>query len=167
MSLKNTKELTIIRTCVAVAWKVATVSVYCESELFCEVLNHVVILPNLHFVNWNEFKYFLDYREGLYHAGGWENTTLGLLISYQRTQSSPCLLPVCLGRRDGDLTGVPRLVGLLWLEWLVSSGVGVLRARGRDQTHTCFPSLSVSEDISSGLLSVMVIFLPFVHSWSL
>lgn len=129
MSLKNTKELTIIRTCVAVAWKVATVSVYCKSEIFCEVLNHVVILPNLHFVNWNEFKYFSGLQRGVVPC--WWLGEHNFRSSYQLpTHSVFSLSPSSVpGKKGwgpywGAQVGWSRVAGELWCRCVEGKGEG-------------------------------------------
>lgn len=85
----------------------ATVSIYCGSEIFCALLHHSVMLPNLYFVNKDEFKFLLGYRERLCHAGSWENTGFGGVTSYLSTQFSSYLLPVCLEEGLGTLLGCP------------------------------------------------------------
>lgn len=65
------------------------------------------MLPNLCFVNKNEFKFLLGYRDWLYHAGSLENTGFGGVTSYQCTQFSPYLLSVCPGEGLGTLLGCP------------------------------------------------------------
>lgn len=72
----------------------------CTSPPLCDAAKFM-------FCNKNEFQFFLGYRERLYHAGSWENTGFGGVSSYQCTQFSLYLLPVCLGEGLGALLGCP------------------------------------------------------------
>lgn len=110
----------------------ATVSICCGSEIFCALLHHSVMLLNLYFVNKNECKFFLVYRRRLYRACSWENTGFVRVTSYQGTQFSPYLLPVCLEEGPGTLLGCPDSGGPL----LAGVMTSVWPCRGEDRIHS-------------------------------
>lgn len=120
------------------------------------------MLPDLNFVNKNEFNFFLGYRGRLYRAGSWENTGFSSITSSLLTQFSPYLLPVSLEDGLGTLLGCPDS------GWPVL--VGVMRGRQNSYLHlfSLFLYLKVSiQDSHKAAAHGTLLFLPFVHSQSL